>query len=1060
MHTDDLQPTDSHQRACWCGNTRLEAFSPDYAFCSSCGSLVVRHAPAPGLTAIGEDEAGLYGEGYWFAHQEQDLHQPNIIDRARADMAERCLWWLRTLLRYRVPPARVLELGSAHGGFVALLRQAGFDATGLEVSPAIVRFARETFDAPMLQGPVEQQLLSPGSFDVIALMDVLEHLVDPIATMQRCFELLTPDGLVLIQTPRLPQRASLADLMDRQDPFLRMLQPQEHVYLFSESALVQLSERLDARVVFEPAIFSHYDMFAVVSRGSLTTLPADAADKALLSRPQSRISLALLDLDARARSLEQRLEQRHGDIAARDEQLDQALRWLRESETDRAARLAQIEVLTTTVRESEADRLARGEQIGTLTQTLKDSETDRQARWDQLQALTGALQQSERDREHLRDSLSLASAQLEASRVEARTFEARLSDLQLKVSGEQAGVSPHADPVRDLEAAVHRSQEDKAQAIGALQALRRSGWYRLLVRSGRWAHFDEVISQIEATSVEKGRLAIPAPDVAMKARDLRRVAVDLTPVLPGTENGGAKVFTIHLIRGLARMAPDCEFVLLTSVISHDELGVLDAVNVRRVCVAGNPDQDARDSTARLTALTKLARRFVPKRLRPRLRQIIPNRQRRKSERLLAGMRADVLFCPFTAPYYYEPRVPCVSVIYDLQHRTYPEFFEQAEVFERERTFRNVCRSSDRLICISGYVRDKVLEHGTVSADRVSVIHLCPMPHGSSEPADAEISRVRAGLGLVSGRYLLYPANFWRHKNHEILLIAVAGFIGLHPDSDLRLVCTGTPGPRLDWLRGIAARMGLGHTVMFTEYVPDDAYQNLLDGCRALIFPSLYEGFGIPVVEAMAAGRPVACSGTTSLPEVTAGAALLFDPRKPEEILQAIERLEFDEPLRRELIEKGYARAIAFGTLEDLAHKYLDVLKAAGTGVRRHVDGITGLYDDNWTKGEVVVTYAESKVARRVELDLVAPAWTSATHVTVEVRGKGVARQRLRIGRGEPCTVAVNLPMTPGHFQLAIAPLSQPAACGAGSDERLLGCLCKSCRFVVRGVTRDLLSRTA
>ncbi|MGQ9532551.1 MAG: class I SAM-dependent methyltransferase, partial [Desulfotomaculales bacterium] len=118
--------------------------------------------------------------------------------RARTDLPERCLYWLRTLLKYKLPPGRVLELGCGHGGFVALLRWAGFEAIGLELSPWVVGFARQTFGIPTLLGPVENQVIEPSSLEAIVLMDVLEHLPNPLSTLRHCLELLKQDGIFVI----------------------------------------------------------------------------------------------------------------------------------------------------------------------------------------------------------------------------------------------------------------------------------------------------------------------------------------------------------------------------------------------------------------------------------------------------------------------------------------------------------------------------------------------------------------------------------------------------------------------------------------------------------------------------------------------------------------------------------------------------------------------------------------------------------------------------------------------------------------------------------------------
>src|SRR5690606_9565113 len=104
-----------------------------------------------------------------------------------------------------------------------LLRQAGFDSVGVEMSPWVVRFGKETFDVPVMVGPIEQLEIAKESLDVIALMDVLEHLPNPIETMNRCLELLKPGGLLLIQTPQFKAGMKYSDLIESHSPFLDQL---------------------------------------------------------------------------------------------------------------------------------------------------------------------------------------------------------------------------------------------------------------------------------------------------------------------------------------------------------------------------------------------------------------------------------------------------------------------------------------------------------------------------------------------------------------------------------------------------------------------------------------------------------------------------------------------------------------------------------------------------------------------------------------------------------------------------------------------------------------------
>jgi glycosyltransferase involved in cell wall biosynthesis len=144
---------------------------------------------------------------------------------------------------------------------------------------------------------------------------------------------------------------------------------------------------------------------------------------------------------------------------------------------------------------------------------------------------------------------------------------------------------------------------------------------------------------------------------------------------------------------------------------------------------------------------------------------------------------------------------------------------------------------------------------------------------------------------------------------------------------MRLVCTGAPGERRDALERAARQMGLGAHVSFPGFVPQEEMQRLMAGATAVVFPSLYEGFGLPVIEAMAAGVPVACSNTTSLPEVADGAALLFDPRIPEQVAAAMVSLAGDAQLRERLIAAGRDRAREFADPDRMAREYWELLRA-------------------------------------------------------------------------------------------------------------------------------------
>lgn len=289
---------------CWCGNTNLTAFSAYYKHCPRCQTLVSQAWFTSNMTEVANDAQDFYGKEYWLSHQAQDLGFPDIFLRARTDLPERCLYWLRTLLKYKLPPATILELGGAHGGSVAMFDWAGFDATNLELSPWVVEFSCSTFAVPTLPGPVEQQDIADASLDVIALMDVLEHLPHPVQTIQHCLRLLKPDGVLFIQTPSFPETKTYQHMLATADPFLEQLKQEEHLYLFSQKAIRIFFQSLDVNhLTFETAIFDHYDMFLIASRAPITVQKTETITRALSRTAGGRLIQALIDLDDQRRDL-------------------------------------------------------------------------------------------------------------------------------------------------------------------------------------------------------------------------------------------------------------------------------------------------------------------------------------------------------------------------------------------------------------------------------------------------------------------------------------------------------------------------------------------------------------------------------------------------------------------------------------------------------------------------------------------------------------------------------------------------------------------------------------
>jgi glycosyltransferase involved in cell wall biosynthesis len=263
------------------------------------------------------------------------------------------------------------------------------------------------------------------------------------------------------------------------------------------------------------------------------------------------------------------------------------------------------------------------------------------------------------------------------------------------------------------------------------------------------------------------------------------------------------------------------------------------------------------------------------------------------------------------------QLPTVVSAGDLQHLVWPEFFGARERLARRALWHRSLRAADRLIAYSQYARDLTVDRLAVREDRISVVHLA---------CHARFYEPHRRSLAPSGDYLLYPAAPRPAKNHSRLLRAFRVLLADHPDA--RLVLCGPA--QQDWasLRRLIDEYGLTGSVDLAGHLPLDRLRAYYSSARGLIFPSLHEGFGLPVLESLAAGCPVAAASTTSLPEVAGASADYFDPRNTEEIASAMDgllRLSASERSAR--VAAGRARAAAFG-MERMALETANVYAAA------------------------------------------------------------------------------------------------------------------------------------
>jgi glycosyltransferase involved in cell wall biosynthesis len=351
------------------------------------------------------------------------------------------------------------------------------------------------------------------------------------------------------------------------------------------------------------------------------------------------------------------------------------------------------------------------------------------------------------------------------------------------------------------------------------------------------------------------------------------VGLPLLTLVPGI-SGGSETYARELCRALARVGAH-DYEALVPTLAPEAGGGLETV------VASGYRASTR-IPGRLRAMAGAA-------LRPgRLRGYIE--------------RADVVHYPLTVPV---PPVdgPSIVTLLDVQHLDLPELFPRGERLFRRLAYDRAAHRADRVIVISEWVKGRVVERLGLDPERVRAIHL-----------GVDHARFRPDAGVMRESFLLYPARPWPHKNHARLFEAFAVVRRARPE--LRLVLTGVGHEPARLPAGVETLGG----------VSPDELVSLYRRASALVFPSLYEGFGLPPVEAMACGCAVAASRAGSLPEVVGDAAVLFDPHDPDAIAAGIA-----EALDRgaELASRGIEHAAQF-TWDATAHAHDVVYEAAAS----------------------------------------------------------------------------------------------------------------------------------
>jgi len=380
-----------------------------------------------------------------------------------------------------------------------------------------------------------------------------------------------------------------------------------------------------------------------------------------------------------------------------------------------------------------------------------------------------------------------------------------------------------------------------------------------------------------------------------------RIGINALGLRPG-QLGGVEVYIRNLIVNLGRVDPDNEYLVFVDRHNQSVFGSGLPPNVRQVVIAPPPP-----ASPVIRALRYWG--WLPSPLADQLER--------------SGV--DVIHYPDSIINPPGIALPCVLTSHDIQHEYFPRHFPFQTRLLRKLTYGPSARKARRIITDSQFTRETLMEKFHIPASKITAIHWGVDAAFRPDMSLAEVQRVRQKYRLPQV-FAFYPANTWPHKNHPRLVQAIS-LLQKKYRSDCKLVLCGQPQWGHDALLSALKAYDLQGDVLILGYVPAEDLPALYHTASLLVYPSLFEGFGIPLVEAMSYGCPIVCSNSTSLPELAGDAAVLVDPNNEEEIATGVHLVLNDSERRADLISRGLARAKHF-SWERAATETIEVYKEA------------------------------------------------------------------------------------------------------------------------------------
>lgn len=503
-----------------------------------------------------------------------------------------------------------------------------------------------------------------------------------------------------------------------------------------------------------------------------------------------------------------------------------------------------------------------------------------------------------------------------------------------------------------------------------------------------------------------------------------KIAIDVLPIRPDGSAGGATGVAMELIKGLVSRQ-GIQVLVLCGEWNIEYLKKSLPSSVKFCQVMGE---------RRLTGIG-----IVDK--------IINSiYQKKHSKSILIENGVDMLYCPFSAATYKEKGIPAVSTIHDIQHEYYPQFFEPQELAHRRRFYQDIVKKVEMVACVSDYTRETFCDkYG------FPIAHARTIYNAIQNRFSKEDETILDRLNIRNQNYIVYPANFWEHKNHKLLLNAFAMYS--HQKKDLKLVLTGNPLEQAWYYNELLKAMNIADNTVITGYVNDEELYSILKNAKGLIYPSLFEGFGIPVVEAMHLHKLIACSNLTSLPEIGCDSICYFNPKKPDDILRGIRYLA-ENSVTDDMIRE-YDEKLRDYEADKMVEAYIKIFEDTinGKSFLTFKEEISGIYPDRWSESDISIQLKD-KEGGKVKIRVSLPEFVRIKEKIVLNNNGGI--RQIYLKPGDTVELEEEIVDNCCSIMLHMSKTWSPSAILKSEDIRKLGVMVECLQLEMNGETTDLL----